>query len=234
MYQQYMNNVLFNYFNNFCTAYLDNIIIYFKNELEHKEHVYKVLQQFCKTGLQADIKKSEFSVKRTKYLGFIISTNGIETDLEKTVTINQWTPPQTVKGVQLFLSFCNFYWCFIKDYSRIAWLFNCLTRKDQPFNFNTVCKKAFNELKEWLILVSVFVHFHSEWPLMLETNASDGAIASVFPQKQLDREWHPIAYYLKTMIDAELNYPIYDKEMLAIIFSFQHWHIQLEGTFESI
>jgi len=43
MYQRYINNVLFNYFNNFCTAYLDNIIIYFKNKLEHKEHVYKVL-----------------------------------------------------------------------------------------------------------------------------------------------------------------------------------------------
>jgi len=42
-YQRYINNVLFNYLNNFYTAYLDNIIIYFKNELEHKEHIYKVL-----------------------------------------------------------------------------------------------------------------------------------------------------------------------------------------------
>ena len=69
---------------------------------------------------------------------------------------------------------------------------------------------------------------------MLETNASDGAIAGVSPQKQLDGEWHPIAYYLKTMIDTELNYPIYNKEILAIIFSFQHWHAQLEGTPEPI
>jgi len=67
------------------------------------------------------------------------------------------------------------------------------------------------------------MHFHLEQSLMLETNASDGAIASIFSQKQPDREWHPIAYYLKTMIDAELNYPIHNKEMLAIIFSFQHW-----------
>jgi len=42
-YQRYINNILFNYLNNFYTAYLDNIMIYFKNELEHKEHVYKVL-----------------------------------------------------------------------------------------------------------------------------------------------------------------------------------------------
>jgi len=55
---------------------------------------------------------------------------------------------------------------------------------------------------------------------MLETNALNGAIASVFSQKQPDGEWHPIIYYLKTIIDAKLNYYIHDKEMLAIISSF--------------
>ena len=63
-------------------------MIYFKNELEHEEHVHKVLQWFCKTGLQANIKKLEFNVKHTKYLGFIISIDGIETDPEKTAAIN--------------------------------------------------------------------------------------------------------------------------------------------------
>ena len=58
-------------------------MIYFKNELKHEEHVHKVLQQFYKASLQADIKKPEFSVKCTKYLGFIISTDRIETDPKK-------------------------------------------------------------------------------------------------------------------------------------------------------
>ena len=57
---------------------------------------------------------------------------------------------------------------------------------------------------------------------MLETNALDSVIASVFSQRQPDRKWHPIVYYLKTMADVELNYPIYNKEILVIIFSFQH------------
>ena len=55
---------------------------------------------------------------------------------------------------------------------------------------------------------------------MLETNALDSVIAGVYSQKQPNREWHPIAYYLKTIIDAKLNYHIHDKEMLAIISSF--------------
>jgi len=63
-------------------------MIYLENELEHEEHVYKVLQRLCKAGLQADIRKLEFSVKRTKYLGFIISMDGIKADLEKTAAID--------------------------------------------------------------------------------------------------------------------------------------------------
>ena len=58
---------------------------------------------------------------------------------------------------------------------------------------------------------------------MLETDALDGVIAGVYSQKQLNREWHPVAYYLKTIVDAKLNYPIYNKEMLVIILSFQYW-----------
>jgi Reverse transcriptase (RNA-dependent DNA polymerase) len=75
------------YLDNFCTAYLDNILIYSENPLDHAEHVRKVLLQLRKAGLQADIKKCEFNVTCTKYLGFIISTKGIEVDLEKVEAI---------------------------------------------------------------------------------------------------------------------------------------------------
>jgi len=83
-----MNDVFFNYFDDFYTAYLNNIIIYFKNELKHKEYIYKVLQRLYKTSLQTNIKKLKFSVKRIKYLGFIINIDRIKADLEKTVVIN--------------------------------------------------------------------------------------------------------------------------------------------------
>ena len=67
---------------------MDDILIYFENKLEYKEYVYKVLLKLYKVRLQADIKKLEFNVKRIKYLRFIISTNSIKTDLEKTAIIN--------------------------------------------------------------------------------------------------------------------------------------------------
>ena len=83
-----MNDVLFNCLDGFCTAHLDNIIIYLDNEFELEEHVRKVLIRLCKAGPQTDIKKSKFSVKCTKYLGFIINTNSIEADPEKTSVID--------------------------------------------------------------------------------------------------------------------------------------------------
>ena len=55
---------------------------------------------------------------------------------------------------------------------------------------------------------------------MLKTNTLDSVIAGIYSQKQLDGEWHPITYYLKTIVETKLNYPIYDKDILAIIFSF--------------
>ena len=60
-----------------CTAYLDDVLIYSEDELQHEAHVKQVIERLRAAGLQADIKKCEFNVKRTKYLGFIISTDGI-------------------------------------------------------------------------------------------------------------------------------------------------------------
>jgi len=82
-----MNKMLIEYLDDFCIAYLDNILIYSSNLLEHDKHICKVLLQLCKAGLQADIKKCKFNITYTKYLGFIISTNSMEVDLEKVEVI---------------------------------------------------------------------------------------------------------------------------------------------------
>ena len=94
-----MNNILFNYLDDFCTAYLDDILIYSDNELNHDAHVHKVLQRLQDADLQADIKKCEFSVKRTKYLDFIISTDRIEVNSEKISAVESWQSLKTVKGI---------------------------------------------------------------------------------------------------------------------------------------
>src|SRR5436190_14921284 len=216
-YQRYMNDILFDYLDDFCTAYLDDILIYSENEEEHALHMRKVLEHLQKAGLQADIKKSEFNVNHTKYLGFIVSTTGIEVDPEKVQVIRSWQIPTMVKGVQSFLGFCNFYRRFICDYSRIAKSLIHLTKKDASFLFDQECQKAFSDLKSCLTTTPILAHYDPQRPTMLETDASDGVVAGILSQQDSDQQWHPIAYFSKTMAPAEHNYEIHDKEMLAII-----------------
>jgi hypothetical protein len=92
-----------------------------------------VLLRLRKAGLQADIKKCEFNITYTKYFEFIISTDGVEIDLEKVEAIRNWKYPITLKRVQLFLGFCNFYRRFIRNYGKIAAPLLQLTRKDYIF-----------------------------------------------------------------------------------------------------
>src|SRR6266702_3041570 len=83
IYQRYMNNVLFDYLDEFCIAYLDNILIYLDNKLKYQVYVKKVLERLRNVGLQVNIKKCEFRVKRTKYLRFIVIIEGIKVNPEK-------------------------------------------------------------------------------------------------------------------------------------------------------
>ena len=114
-FQRFVNSTFFDYLDKFLTAFVDDLLIYSKNMKEHQEHVRLVLERLRSAGLQASISKCEFHVTRTKYLGFIVTTEGIEVDPEKISVIKKWAVPTTVKGVQSFLGFCNFYRCFIKN-----------------------------------------------------------------------------------------------------------------------
>lgn len=228
-YQRYMNDILFDYLDDFCTAYLDDILIYSDNLLEHDMHVNKVLARLDAAGLQADIKKCEFNVMSTKYLGFIISTDGIRVDPEKVRVIEEWKPPGTVKGIQSFLGFCNFYRRFIRDYGKIARPLIELTKKDFPFRFSSTCMTAFTHLKHLLISAPVLQHYDPKLQCMLETDASDGVVGAVLSQKHGD-EWKPVAFFSKSFLPAELNYTIHDKEMMAIVKSLKEWRAELSGT----
>jgi hypothetical protein len=114
----------------FCSAYVDDVLIFSKNKREHRKHVRTVLRKLRDAGLQVDIRKCEFEVQKTTFLGFVISDQGIQVDPIKTAIIRDWEPPSTKKEVQSFLGFCNFYRRFIQAYGRVSRPLNRLTGKD--------------------------------------------------------------------------------------------------------
>ena len=233
-YQHYMNDVLFEYLDDFCTAYLDDILVYSKTLKEHKKHVRLVLQRLREAGLQVDIEKCEFHVQETTFLGLIISTEGIKMDPAKVEAVKEWPAPTTVKHVQAFLGFCNFYRRFIKNFGGIAQPLTKLTKKDNTFEWTAECQKAFEELKARMISAPVLKHFDRLKTVYMETDASDYVIGGVMSQKDDEGQLHPVAFYSKKMLPAEQNYAIYDKELLAIIRGFEEWRPELEGTDEPV
>ena len=182
-----MNNVLFDYLDDFCTAYLDDILIYSDNELEHEHYVKKVLERLRDAGLQIDLKKYEFYVTCTKYLGFIISTDSIEVDPGKISVVKNWTLPLTVKGVQSFLGFCNFYWHFIRDYGIIVKPLVNLTRTGIKYVWTQAYQDTFQKLKSILTSAPILQHYSEELETRIKTDASDSIVTGVLSQKHSDQ-----------------------------------------------
>ena len=121
-FQQYINWVLCQYLNDFCSAYLNNMLIFINGTWsEHCEHVNKMLNCFNETGLFLNIKKCEFEVTRIKYLKFIVNTRvSIQMNSKKIKAITEWQLSITVKNIWSFLDFMNFYQQFIKFFAEIA------------------------------------------------------------------------------------------------------------------
>ena len=99
LFQNYINDTLCKYLDNFCTAYLDDILIYSDNEAEHEIYVKRVLQKLEEAGLQADITKCTFHVTQVPYLGLIIIIKEVKINSVKVDTIINWFTLMNVKDV---------------------------------------------------------------------------------------------------------------------------------------
>ena len=161
--------------------------------------------------------KCGFHVTKTKYLGLMISVDGIKIDPAKVDAIKQWDSPTCVREVRSFIGFCNFYRQFIRDFSKITGPLNTLTKKDVKFAWTEECKLAFKELKKRVCKALILIHFDLSKKCHVETNLSDYVSAGVLSQKDDNGIFHPVAFFSKQMVPAECNYEIYDKKLLAII-----------------
>jgi hypothetical protein len=222
-FQRYMNDILIDYLDDFCIAYLDDILIYSEDPLQHEEQVHKVLKRLREAGLQADIRKCEFGVQRTKYLGYILTTKGLEIDPDKVEPLRNWVRPTTVTGVKSYLGFCGFYRQFIRNFGQIAKPLTMITRPSEPFVWTDACTKAFESLRSQLLALATLYHFDPKLPTKLETDSSDGVIAGVFSQQHSDQKWYPIGFYSHVLVGHESNWEIHDKELYAIIEAFRKW-----------
>jgi len=223
-----MNDIFSDLLDVCVVIYLDDILIYSNNMSEHHWHVKEVLKCLYKTGLYAKVEKCEFHSKSVEYLGYILSPSGLTISDDKVKIIQDWLEPKKVKDIQSFLGFANFYYWFIFNYSDIVIPLTRLTWKDIPWKFDSSCVDAFNSLKKAFTSTPILTHWISNAQLIVETDASDYALAAILSIVNEDNEVHPVAFHSRTFTTVELNYDTHDKELLAIFEAFKIWQHYLE------
>ena len=236
IHQRRVMTVLRKYIGKICHVYMDDIIIWSDTLKEHEEHVRIILQALQDAGLHINKKKTHLFCHETSFLGHIISQRGIEADPSKVQKILDWPIPKNLKEVQQFLGLVKYLNVFLPRLATQSSILSQLTTKACHKHFPTwsqMHQDAFDKIKQ--IVVSrecLTVIDHSKLDhnkIFVTTDASDkctGAVLSFGPSWETAR---PVAFDSSSLKEAELNYPVHEKELLAIMRAIKKWKHELIG-----
>jgi hypothetical protein len=235
-FQAYINKALSGHLDHICVVYLDDILIYTHEDdiALHWRAVRAVLQSLREAELYVNLKKCTFAASEVHFLGFIITRRGIRADPARVETVVQWPTPTNIKELQSFLGFANFYRRFIKHYAVETAPLTDILKGKQAFYWNEATDASFKRLKNRFTCAPILRHFDEMLPIRIETDASTFAISGILSQLFEDEKWHPVAFISRKLQSAELNYEVYDLELLAIVYSFKQWRHYLEGAQHTI
>ncbi len=148
---------------------------------------------------------------------------------QKVKAIMNWQASKSVKSVQSFIGFANFYRKFIKNFSNLVMSIMTLIQKDTLFKWTEKANQSFMKLKAMFISASILVSFDHTCMTMMKTDFSGWCIDETLLQL-MNNVWRLYAHYSKKNTSAECNYEIYDKEMLIIIWCLKEWDAELRSV----
>ena len=224
-----------------CAIYLDDLIIFSSTLEEHLERLDIVLRRLKECNLKLNLKKCKFLQTKVKYVGHIVSENGVEADPEKIEKIRNWPTPKNAEEVRQFTSFAGYYRRFVKDFSKIAKPLTELhpnttvkngkkVKSSKPFVWQTDQQNAFDQLKEALMSHPVLGYPNYNTPFELHTDASAKGLGAVLYQRQNDK-LGVISYASRGLKRSEKNYPAAKLEFLALKWAVtEKLHDYLYGT----
>jgi len=227
-FKRLMERILQGLVTKICLVYLDDVIVFRKTFEEMAENLEEIFIRFPKANLRINPKKCNLFGRQVKYLGHVITANGISTDPEKTNAVEEWPVPQSKKQVRSFLGFCSYYRKFVKNFSIIAKPLFVLTENQVKFLWTEQCQQAFDKLKQTLIAAPLLSFPSEEEKFILDTDASGHGIGAVLSQEQEGTE-KVIAYFSRVLSKVERNYCVTRRELLAMVKSIKHFHHYLYG-----
>lgn len=230
VFQRFINFIFSDILNIYVVVYLDDILIFSKNLEDHRMHVSEVLKRLAAHSLVVKPSKCLFHQESVTFLGFRLSANGVSPESDKIKAIEGFPVPKNVRDIRSFVGLVNYYRQFIKDFSKLSRPLTRLTKKNVPFLWSDECQAAFDLLKSALLHDVVLPYPDPEKQFFLETDASDFAVGAVLSQEVSPNVIRPVAFFSRTLSDSELNYTVYDKELLGVIEAFKHWRHYLVGS----
>jgi len=194
-FQTMMNKILREFLDHGVGVYLDDILIYSGNMDDHIKLVQEVLDRLEQHDLAVSLKKSVFHQDEVEFLGYIVRTSGVTISDRKVESVQKWAHPRSVKEVQIFIGFANFYQRFIKDFSKVCKpITETLKGNSKDFHWGRGQEEAFEELKRRFTTAPILSHFYPGRKTVVETAARDIALGCVLSQYQ-GRRLHPVAFH---------------------------------------
>jgi transposase InsO family protein len=222
-----MTQALHEVLNHFALVYIDDILIFSQNWPSHLNHLGQVFDKLEQAGMRMAPEKCHFAMKSVKYLGHVITKDGIAINKEKTKVVESFPRPKSAHDIRAFQGLCNFYRKFIKDYAHIAAPLNNLLRKDTKFVWSPECEQAFKTLKKHLISSPILAYPCFDRQFILYCDASKQAIGYILGQKDENGKEHVISYGGRSLKKHEQNLGITDLELLALVEGVKYYHVYL-------
>ena len=192
------------------------------NTLNGSEHL-------ARAGLKLKPKKCHFARSEIRYLGHIVSRDGVKADPEKLRAITSYPTPHDVKELRQFLGLTNYYRRFIEGYSVITEPLHKLTRKSAAgYKWTDVCGRAFEVLQQRLVSPPILAYPQFEHKFTLATDASDSALGGVLSQV-IDGQENVISYWSRQLNRAERNYSTVEREALVVVAAVKEFYPYLYG-----
>nr|KYP33206.1 Retrovirus-related Pol polyprotein from transposon 17.6 [Cajanus cajan] len=213
VFMDYMNMIFHPYLDRFVVVFIDDILVYSKTMEEHIEHLRIVLQTLKEKQLYTKLSKCEFWLDSVNFLGHVISNSGIVVDPAKVKVMLEWSILKSVFEIRSFLGLAGYYRRFIENLSRLALPLTKLTKKDQPFMWDSRCEESFQELKRRLTSALVLVLPDPSKTFEVFCDASKLGLRGVLVQ-----EGKVVAYASRQLKIHEQNYPTHDLELAAIVY----------------
>jgi predicted aspartyl protease len=154
-------------------VYLDVIVVFSTSFDDHLSRLRAVFERLQIVNLKIKPTKCQLFQRKVKFLGYVVSADGLETDSEKVKAVAEWPTPRSVTEVRAFVGLCSYYRKFIASFAEIATPLHDLTKKNARFVWETKHETAFRELKSRLISAPILTLPNDSDTYILDTDASD-------------------------------------------------------------